>query len=31
MDQVFFNPEKLVTKIKPSYEISSLIELKNFL
>jgi putative hydrolase of the HAD superfamily len=31
MDQVLFNPDKLVTNIKPSYEIESLIELKNIL
>ena len=31
MDQVFYNPEKLNTKLKPTFEIASLIELKEIL
>ena len=31
MDQVFFNPNKLITRAKPTYEIESLIELKKIL
>ena len=31
IDQVFFNPDNLGFNVKPSYEIKSLIELKNFL
>jgi hypothetical protein len=28
---VFFNPEKLIVKEKPTFEIDSLMDLKNFL
>ena len=31
IDQVFFNPDKILTDSKPTYEIESLLELKNFL
>jgi putative hydrolase of the HAD superfamily len=31
MDQVFFNPEKLIVKEKTTFEIDSLMDLKNFL
>ncbi len=31
IDQVFFNPDKLITEAKPTFTIESLIELKNFL